>query len=64
MLESQAELNQKFQPPQFHYMTRYAQLSVSISYELVVITQSNDCISSVGAYFDHPYLSLLHVLNT
>ena len=27
---TQAELNQMFNPPQFHYMTRYAQLSVSI----------------------------------
>jgi hypothetical protein len=27
---TQAELNQKFHPPQFHYMTRYAQISVSI----------------------------------
>ena len=27
---TQAELNQIFHPPQFHYMTRYAQLSVSI----------------------------------
>ena len=27
---TQSELNQKFHPPQFHYMTRYSQLSVTI----------------------------------